>query len=318
MSLRDQAQWRRQPEPTVAPPAPAARADSYKALKGRIHLKLLEKFDLAALETLSPETLRQEIAAMVERLLPRSRPSSTTSSARTLIRDIQHETFGLGPLELLMADPTVSDILVNAPDQIYVERRGRLELTDVTLPRRAAPAADHRPDRLAGRPARRRNEPDGRRPPARRLPRQRDHPAAGARRAGAVDPPLRPHAAAHGGPGRRPQGAHAGDGAAARGRCARPGATSSSPAAPAPARRRCSTPCRGFIPDDERVVTIEDAAELQLQQPHVVRLETRPPNIEGKGEVTQRDLVRNALRMRPDRIIIGECAAPRRSTCCRP
>ena len=88
--------------------------------------------------------------------------------------------------------------------------------------------------------------------------------------------------------------------------CVRRGSTSSSPAAPAPARRPCSTCCRSFIPEDERIVTIEDAVELQLQQDHVVRLEARPPNIEGKGEITIRDLVRNSLRMRPDRIIVGE------------
>src|SRR5438045_832343 len=107
-------------------------ADSYKALKGRIHLKLLEKFDLAALEMLSPDALRQEIAVMVERLLAEEQAVINDAERGTLIRDIQHEMLGFGPLELLMADPTVSDILVNSYRQIYVERRGRLELTSIS------------------------------------------------------------------------------------------------------------------------------------------------------------------------------------------
>ena len=109
-----------------------------------------------------------------------------------LIADVLNELFGLGPLEALLRDPAISDILVNRYDQIYVEREGRLEETDIGLQGRPAPAADHRAHRQRGRPAHRRVEPDGRRAPARRLARQRDHPAAGARRPGAVDSPV-PH-----------------------------------------------------------------------------------------------------------------------------
>jgi len=108
-------------------------SDTYKALKGKIHLSLLDKLDLAALETLAPEKLRQEISVMVERLLQEQQAALNDAERRLLIRDIQHEMLGFGPLELLMADPLVSDILVNSYDQIYVERRGKLELTKVTF-----------------------------------------------------------------------------------------------------------------------------------------------------------------------------------------
>ena len=116
-----------------ARPAPAATGDSYKALKSRIHLKLLEKFDLTALETLAPDLLRQEIALMVERLLVEEQAVVNDAERGTLIRDIQHEMLGFGPLELLMADPAVSDILVNSYRRIFVERHGRLELSNVSF-----------------------------------------------------------------------------------------------------------------------------------------------------------------------------------------
>ena len=108
-------------------------SDAYKLLKGQMHLKLLDKFDLAVLETLPPALLRQEIASMVERLLQDEQAAINDIERRTLIRDIQHEMLGFGPLELLMADPTVSDILVNSFEKIYVERKGKLELTNVTF-----------------------------------------------------------------------------------------------------------------------------------------------------------------------------------------
>ena len=193
-----------------------------------------------------------------------------------------------------------------AHSQVYVERRGKLELTDVQLQRRRAPDADHRPHRLGGRPAHRRVVADGRRAPAGRLARQRDHPAAGARRADAVDPPLRASNRCTVDDLVRLGTIDRADGQRAAGRRARRGSTSLISGGTGSGKTTLLNILSGFIPDDERIVTIEDAAELQLQQPHVVRLETRPPNIEGKGEVTQRDLVRNSLRMRPDRIIVGE------------
>lgn len=117
----------------AADPGLAGTSDAYKVLKGRLHLKLLEKFDLASLDTLAPDALRQEIATMVGRLLQEDQAAVNEAERRTLIRDIQHEMLGFGPIELLMVDPTVSDILVNRFDQIYVERLGRLELTPISF-----------------------------------------------------------------------------------------------------------------------------------------------------------------------------------------
>ena len=192
-----------------------------------------------------------------------------------------------------------------APNQIYVERAGKIEETDDGLHRRRAPAADHRPDRLAGRPADRRVLADGRRASSRRQPRERDHPAARAARADADDPQVlgRPytmddliefgtsHAARRALPRRRA--------CAGKLNVLISGGTGAG-------KTTLLNALSAFIPNDERIITIEDAAELQLQQEHVIPLEARPPNIEGQGEIRIRELVRNALRMRPDRIIVGE------------
>ena len=203
-------------EPTVQPAArandqttPTSASDAYKLLKERIHLKLLDRFDLAALETLTPDMLRQEISTMVGRLLQEEPEAINDIERRTLIRDIQHEMLGFGPLEPLMADPTVSDILVNSlRPRSTSSGGGRLELTNVTLHRRQAPDAHHRQDRLARRAPHRRIQPDGRCAPARRLARQRHHPAAGARRARCCRSAVsRTIPLTHGEPGRRAQDA---------------------------------------------------------------------------------------------------------------
>lgn len=285
---------------------PASNADAYKALKGRIHLKLLEMFDLAALEALAPEVLRREIAMMVERLLQEEQAVINDAERGTLIRDIQHEMLGFGPLELLMADPTVSDILVNSYRQIYVERKGRLELTNVTF-------TDEKHllriiDKIVSLVGRRIDEsspmvdarlPDGSRVNAVIPPVALDGPMVSIRRFALV--PLKMEDLT-------------GDGlktltpdmaltlqalVKSKVNILISGGTGAG-------KTTLLNILSGCIPDSERVVTIEDAAELQMQQPHVVRMETRPMNIEGKGEITQRALVRNALRMRPDRIVIGE------------
>ena len=286
--------------------APQGSGDSYKALKGRIHLKLLDKFDLTALETLAPELLRQEIAAMVERLLQEEQAPINDAERSTLIRDIQHEMLGFGPLELLMADPAVSDILVNAYDQIYVERRGRLELTPVTF-------TDEKHllriiDKIVSLVGRRIDEsspmvdarlPDGSRVNAVIPPVAIDGPMMSIRRFAHV--PLR-MADLVGDKLKTltPEMAQMLEGLIkAKVNMVISGGTGAG-------KTTLLNILSGFIPESERVVTIEDAAELQMQQPHVIRLETRPMNMEGRGEVTQRALVRNALRMRPDRIVIGE------------
>jgi pilus assembly protein CpaF len=284
---------------------PAAN-DAYKALKERIHLKLLDMFDLAALEALEPDQLCHEIAQMVGRLLQEEQAVINDLERSTLIRDIQHEMLGFGPLELLMADPTVSDILVNSYRQIYVERRGRLELTNVTF------TDEHHLlriiDKIVSLVGRRIDEsspmvdarlPDGSRVNAVIPPVAIDGPMVSIRRFAHI--PLKMEDLV--GDNLKtmtPEMAHMLQALIkSKVNILISGGTGAG-------KTTLLNILSGYIPEAERVVTIEDAAELQMQQPHVVRMETRPMNIEGKGEITQRALVRNALRMRPDRIVIGE------------
>jgi pilus assembly protein CpaF len=279
--------------------------ESYQALKSRIHLKLLDKFDLTALEMLQPDALRKEIATMAERLIQEEQAAINEFERHHVIRDIQHEMLGFGPLELLMADPTVSDILVNSYRQIYVERRGKLELTNVTF-------SDEKHlmriiDKIVSQVGRRIDEsspmvdsrlPDGSRVNAIIPPVALDGPMVSIRRFSHV--PLRMENLVYDHKSLTPE-----MGAFLEGLC-RAKVNMVVSGGTGAGKTTLLNILSGYIPASERIVTIEDAAELQLQQPHVVRLETRPMNIEGKGEITQRALVRNALRMRPDRIVIGE------------
>jgi pilus assembly protein CpaF len=293
----------------VAPAQPQSSpvaTDAYKFLKERMHMKLLDKFDLGVLESLPPDVLRQEISSMVERLLNEDQSAINDLERRSLIRDIQHEMLGFGPLELLMADPTVSDILVNSYQQIYVERKGRLELTNVTF-------TDEKHllriiDKIVSLVGRRIDEsspmvdarlPDGSRVNAVIPPVALDGPMMSIRRFAHI--PLKMHNLIGGDfKSLTPDMALLLEGLAkAKVNMIISGGTGSG-------KTTLLNILSGYIPVTERVVTIEDAAELQMQQPHVVRMESRPPNTEGTGEVTQRALVRNALRMRPDRIVIGE------------
>ena len=292
--------------PQAVPRVPGQdTADGYHALKGSIHLKLLDKFDLAVLEALPAPQLRLEIAAMVEHLLDEEPAAINELERRTLIRDIQHEMLGFGPLEQLMADPTVSDILVNSFSQIYVERKGRLELSSVRF-------ADEKHllriiDKIVSLVGRRIDEsspmvdarlPDGSRVNAVIPPVALDGPMMSIRRFAHI--PLKMHNLVDDLRSLTPDMAAVLEGLCkAKVNMIISGGTGAG-------KTTLLNILSGFIPLAERVVTIEDAAELQMQQPHVVRMETRPANIEGKGEITQRALVRNALRMRPDRIIIGE------------
>ncbi len=281
---------------------------TFNELKSRIHQKLLERIDLSSMETMSPERLRDELRILVERLLVEETVALNEVERRNLVRDIQHEMLGLGPLEILLADPSISDILVNTCRQIYVERRGKLELTDVRFSDDAHLMKII--DKIVSRVGRRIDEsspmvdarlPDGSRVNVIIPPLSIDGPIMSIRRF-AVKPlrmddivgfkSLTPDMAAI------LQGL-----AKAQVNILISGGTGSG-------KTTLLNINSGYIPETERIVTIEDAAELQLQQPHVVRLETRPPNIEGKGEIPQRALVRNALRMRPDRIILGEVRGP--------
>lgn len=291
--------------PNDAPAAdagPATRA--YQAVKQHIHQLLLQRIDLEAMESLTPERLKDELRAMVERLLIEESLVLNAGERRNLVRDIQYEMLGLGPLEPLLEDPTVSDILVNGHKQIYVERRGRLELTDISFV-----DDDHLMkiiDKIVSRVGRRVDEsspmvdarlPDGSRVNAIIPPLAIDGPVMSIRRFAAT--PLRIQNLIDYKSLSEDMAAFIGALSEAEVNILISGGTGSG-------KTTLLNILSSYISPGERIVTIEDAAELQLQQPHVVRLETRPPNIEGRGEVTQRALVRNALRMRPDRIILGE------------
>jgi pilus assembly protein CpaF len=279
-------------------------SSSYYDLKVSIHGKLLDRIDLAALESIPEERLREELRLLVERLLLEDGVALNDNERRRIVVDIQNEVLGLGPLEPLLADATISDILVNTYKQVYVERYGKLELTDVRFGSNAHLMKII--DRIVSRIGRRVDEsspmvdarlPDGSRVNAIIPPLALDGPLLSIRRFAVVplkvDDLIRLKTMT-------PLMADILAGLVkAKVNILISGGTGSG-------KTTLLNVLSANIPVGERVVTIEDAAELQMQQPHVVRLETRPPNIEGKGEITQRALVRNSLRMRPDRIVIGE------------
>jgi pilus assembly protein CpaF len=288
--------------------AAGMRTRAYHETKAHIHQVLLGRIDLEAMESLTPESLKEELRQMVERLLVEENLVINAGERRNLVRDIQYEMLGFGPLEPLLADPTVSDILVNTHKQVYVERRGRLELTEIGFV-----DDDHLMkiiDKIVSRVGRRVDEsspmvdarlPDGSRVNAIIPPLAIDGPILSIRRFATV--PLEISNLIEYRSLSEEMAQFIGALAEARINILISGGTGSG-------KTTLLNILSGFIPAYERIVTIEDAAELQLQQPHVVRLETRPPNIEGRGEVPQRALVRNALRMRPDRIILGETRGP--------
>jgi pilus assembly protein CpaF len=277
---------------------------AYQELKSRIHRKLLDRVDLAVMETLPPDRLMEELKIMVERLIVDEKVAINQAEKTALVRDIQHEVLGLGPLEPLLADPTISDILVNTSRRVYVERRGKLEPADVHFEDDAHVLKII--DKIVSGIGRRIDEsspmvdarlPDGSRVNAIIPPLAIDGPILSIRRFAVI--PLRMEDLIAN-KTVTPEMALILEGLVkAKVNMLLSGGTGTG-------KTTLLNALSAYIPSDERIVTIEDAAELQLQQPHVVRLETRPPNIEGKGEVTQRALVRNSLRMRPDRIIVGE------------
>ena len=291
---------------TIAPTPPAARPPQYQQLKGRVHIELLNRLRLDKLANISREDAEPELRSLIVGILEREQERMPLSfgEREALIVEVLDELFGLGPLEGLLADRSISDILVNRFDQVYIEREGRLEETDVVF-------RDDRHllqiiERIVSAVGRRIDE---------------SSPMVDARlmdgsRVNAIIPPL-----ALNGPALSIR----------RFRTDRLGADDlvdrDSLTAPMLEFLKVAVGCRlnllvsggtgagkttllnvlsGFIGSTERIVTIEDSAELMLRQKHVVRLETRPANIEGKGHIRQRELVVNALRMRPDRIIVGE------------
>ena len=274
------------------------------ALKGYVHSQLLNLLDLTALESLPQEQLRAELAILVKQVIRTEQIELAPAQLHTLTVNIQNEVMGLGPIEPLLADPEISDILVNGPSAVYIERRGRLEKTEIQFS-----TNEHLTriiEKIVSRVGRRIDEsspmvdarlPDGSRVNAIIPPLALDGPILSIRRF-SINPlgvddliglgtlnrniasvisalvKLKTNVLISGGTGS--------------------------------GKTTLLNMMSSFVPEDERTITIEDAAELQLQQPHVVRLETRPPNIEGRGEISQRSLVKNSLRMRPDRIVVGE------------
>jgi pilus assembly protein CpaF len=294
------------PTPLVKPAPEAVRSlgPLEKEWKEKIHRQLLDVMDLSLIDTLSIEQARTHIRDISQRLMNEGSTPLSVEQRKRVIERIEDEVMGLGPLEPLLKDATISDILVNGPHQVYIERRGKLELTDVKF-------NDDKHlmniiDRIVSAVGRRIDESspmvdarlkDGSRVNVIIPPLAIDGPSMSIRRF-AVELLSMPDLVQLG--------------------------TVSEPAArvlEAVVKARLNVLVSGgtgagkttmlnilsgFIPNDERIVTVEDSAELQLQQPHVVRLETRPSNIEGRGEVTARDLVKNSLRMRPERIVVGE------------
>ena len=272
--------------------------------KVRIYDKLLEVMDLSLIGTLEDGQARSQIRDLSARLLTEESATLSVDQRQQVIRTIENEVMGMGPLEPLLADKSVSDILVNGAKQVYVERRGKLEMTEVTF--NDDQHLMNIIDRIVSAVGRRIDESspmvdarlqDGSRVNAVIPPLALDGPMLSIRRfavellgmadlveLGSVSQELAEVLNAI---------------VRARLNVLVSGGTGAG-------KTTMLNILSGYIPIVERIVTIEDSAELQLQQPHVVRLETRPANIEGKGEVTARDLVRNSLRMRPERIIVGE------------
>jgi pilus assembly protein CpaF len=280
------------------------KMEKYYALKTRIHRKLVEQLDLTAMNNDDP-TIRDQVGEIILALCEQENVLLNFNERQKLVKEVLDETFGLGPLEVLLSDSSISDILINGPRQVFIERKGRLELTDIQFRNNAH--LIHVIDKIVSAVGRRCDEvcpmvdarlKDGSRVNAIIPPLALDGPSVSIRRFG-NDPItwedyvqfkscapqmvefLRACVIAHlnvliiGGTGS--------------------------------GKTTLLNNMSSFIPPSDRIVTIEDAAELRLRQPHVVRLETRPANIEGKGRIAIRELLINSLRMRPDRIVVGEC-----------
>ena len=286
----------------------ASKNEEFENLKRRIHSKLVDKLDLNKVGELEGETLRKEIRVVVEHLCDTEDTLLNRSERERLIDEVLDETFGLGPLELLLKDAKVCDILINGPHNIYVERAGKMEKTNVEF--RDDQHLMQIIDRIVSKVGRRVDETnpmvdarlqDGSRVNAIIKPLALDGAAVSIRRFGSN--PLKLENLLNF-KAFTPEMVMLLEGAIkARLNVIISGGTGSG-------KTTLLNTLSSFISASDRIITIEDAAEIQLQQDHVVRLETRPPNIEGKGAVTATDLVKNALRMRPERIIIGECRGP--------
>jgi pilus assembly protein CpaF len=279
-------------------------ASHYQELKDRLHQRVIEMLDLTAVNSMSQEAVTAQLTKLIEQLLQGESAQLNQRERTQITQDILHEVLGLGPLEPLLEDQTVNDILVNGYKQVFVERYGRLELTSVRFKDNAH--LKKIIERIVSRIGRRIDESspmvdarlaDGSRVNAIIPPLAVDGPSLSIRKFS--KDPLQLYHLVEKQSLTREIGELLKAIVEARLNVLISGGTGSG-------KTTLLNVLSGFIPNNERIVTIEDAAELQLRQEHVVRLETRPANIEGKGEVAQRELVKNALRMRPDRIILGE------------
>jgi len=296
----DRSSWNDRLNKTVA----TTSVHHFQELKHSIHRKLLDKLDLESIATLSKPILSNEIRKIVESLLIEETTPLSLLEREKLVNEVLDEVLGLGPLEPLLKDPTISDILVNTHKSVYIERKGKLERTDVVFKDDAHLMQII--DKIVSAVGRRVDEsspmvdarlPDGSRVNAIIPPLALDGPIVSIRRFGSTpltaDDMLNNNTLT-------PAMLELLKGIVkARLNVIISGGTGSG-------KTTLLNCLSSYIPEDERVVTIEDAAELQLHQEHVVRLETRPPNIEGKGAIRQRQLMINSLRMRPDRIVVGE------------
>ncbi|MBI3781265.1 MAG: CpaF family protein [candidate division NC10 bacterium] len=290
--------------PVVVQPESRPARDAYQELKTRIHRRLLDSLDLSNLARIPQEVLESEIRRAVEGLVQVESTPLNRMEREQLIIEVLNETLGLGPLEPFLHDPQISDILVNGSQQVYLERFGKLELTDVVFKDNAHLLQII--DRIVSKVGRRVDEstpmvdarlPDGSRVNAIIPPVSLTGPVLSIRRFGKDPLQMKDLLAFQ---ALTPAMTEVLMGAVrARLNVLISGGTGSG-------KTTLLNILSGSIPAAERIITIEDSAELQLHQEHVVRLETRPASIEGTGLVNQRDLVRNALRMRPDRIIVGE------------
>ena len=299
------------PKPVVEPVKPRSdpvadeRAAKFQILKTDIHRKLVEQLDMTKLSQTVTDEVREQVRGIVVALCEESNTLLNFSERQRLAREILDETFGLGPLEVLLADPAISDILINGPKQVYIEKGGKLILTDVKFKDNAHLL--HVIDKIVSPLGRRCDEvspmvdarlKDGSRVNAIIPPLAIDGPSMSIRRFG--KDPIRWEDYIR----FKSCSQEMADFLRA---CVVAGLNILILGGTGSGKTTLLNNLSMFIPDDERIVTIEDAAELLLRQPHVVRLETRPANIEGKGRITIRDLLINALRMRPDRIVVGEC-----------
>lgn len=294
--------------PTLTPRPPDTGEVEFQVLKTSIHSELVESLDLAAVGKVDEAWMRREVQEISDQIIKRRKLKLAPDVRSRLLFELDSEVFGLGPLDALMTDPQISDILVNNCREVFVERHGRLELTSVLF-------ADDAHllriiQRIVSRVGRRIDEvsplvdarlPDGSRVNAVVPPLALDGPKLSIRRFGAEHLKLENMLA--NGSLSEPMAEFLQAAVASRISFLIAGGTGAG-------KTTLLNALSGAIPFDERIITIEDSAELLLQHPHVARLETRQSNSEGSGEISARDLVRNSLRMRPDRILVGEVRGP--------